>query len=224
MMKRSALFLYFLLLSIGICFGQEKFVPTVAVLNPSKIFINDSLIKREIDMYSIEQEFSEDFKKDFLNARLASNWRTIREKELIYMEKQDFFSMIPLNISRELGYLEVDHRPTMVIYPVKEALNNDLAAYKKLSDRLQVSWIINPWTVELMSLEGKRTLSLKVYLYNVVTHRIYLDKIYTVDESQIEPDGSEQCDTPWICLSQSIQKLVVHDLFDRIEKNIRHNR
>jgi hypothetical protein len=223
MFRKEILCVLKLLLALPLCvYSQEKFSPTVVILSPANINVSDSSIMEEISPYTIEQELSDEFKKGFLNPGLAPNWRRIRERELEFMPQQNFFTMISLNISRELAYLEVDHRPNMVIYPVKETSINDLVTYKKLCDKFQVSWVINPIMVELLSIGGKREMRLKVYLYNVVTHRLYVDKLYTLNETALTEVDS--CNSTWLCLSQAVQQLAIADLFDKIEKNIRHNR
>jgi hypothetical protein len=122
-------------------------------------------------------------------------------------------------ITHELTYKEVENRSNLLIYPTKERSENSLAAYKKIVDQNKMSWVVSFPRAEASILNGKRKLTISVQLYNAVQPRLFIDKKYSIDSSSIS--DKENCEEIWACLSQRITDLIVVDLIDKIERNIR---
>ena len=214
----GALVLSFLLFHQQKVLAQAVNVPSVIALYPNEIQV-DSLAATELNFYKNDNAVTDEFRKGFLRDGLAPNWKTIRQKELTFMEKQDFFSLLILAITHELTYKEVENRSNLLIYPVKDRSASSLAAYKTIVDQNKMSWLINFPKAEALVTNGKRTLTISLQLYNAVQPRLFLDKKFSVDVTAIS--DAENCEEPWACLSQQITSSVVTDLMDKIERNIR---
>jgi hypothetical protein len=201
--------------------AQSKFVPTIITLYPTKIK-TDSISSLELKSYEQTGVVTEQLRKEFLREGLAPNWRLIRQRELDFMDTQNFFTLLVLSTTRELTYKEMENRNNLLIFPLKQTQDNALPLYKKTADQHKVSWVINLLQCETQVQGENRSLKVLAQLYNVVTNRIYLDKIYVADSSTLSP--SETCNDTWLCLGEAVQKAMVIDLSDKIEKNIRHER
>ncbi len=202
-------------------FAQLKFVPTIVALYPREIN-NDSVSSMELRNYQQRGVVTEQLRKQFLRDGLAPNWKTIRERELAFMDEQDFNTLFVLSLTRELTYLEIENRPNLLIYPLRTTSDNSPISYKRLADERKVSWIINVTRVETISEGDKRVLKVNVQLYNVVTNRLFLDKQYISDSTNAIP--TETCSDTWLCMAEQIHKSAVIDIADKVEKNIRHER
>jgi hypothetical protein len=213
------IFVFYCLAFAG--FSQGKFLPTVILFYPNEIK-EDSLSSIELKAFQITGTVTEQMRKEFIREGLAPNWRIIREKELVLMNEQEFYGNLILSITRQLTYLEIENRSNLLIYPEKRKLSGGLVNYKKIADEYRVSWVVNINKTEAVALQGKRLLNVTLQLYNVVTNRIYLDKSYSVDSSEVV--FSDTCQDVWSCMAESIQHAIVTDLADKIEKNIRHER
>jgi hypothetical protein len=217
----SVFVLSFLTSLYGSAHAQSLNVPSVIALYPNSIEM-DSLAATELKGYENEKAVTDEFRKGFLREGLAPNWKTIRQKELEFMEKQDFFSILVLAVTRELTYKEVENRSNLLIYPTKEKSISSLTAYKKIADQNKMSWVVNFIKAEAHMLNGKRSLVVSVQLYNVVQPRLFLDKKFIIDSTLLQE--AEACEEVWVCLSQQISNMVVIDLMDKIERFIRLSR
>jgi hypothetical protein len=217
-MKKISLSALLLFLIRFTATAQTKNVPSVIALYPNEIK-SDSVSSVALSIYKNDSALNDTFRKGYIKPGLAPNWKTIREKELDYMEKQDFFSILVLTITRELTYKEVENRSNLLIYPIKEKSASSLIAYKKIADQNNVSWLVNFTKVETHSIGDKHTLIVSVQLYNSITPRLFLDKTFTLDSSALKE--SESCNETWHCLSEQIASLIVIELADKIERNIR---
>jgi len=217
----SFLYLIFILFIAIDGLSQTKFVPTVITLYPNESKV-DSASYIELKLYEKTGVVTDQLRKEFLREGLASNWKIIRENELSFMDQQDFWSLLILSVTRELTYKEIENRSNLLIYPLKQTLANTLPSYKKLADQNKVSWVVNFVRAEALQEADKQILRVTVQLYNVVTNRIFLDKVYSVDSFSLTQ--SENCEDKWLCMAEHIQQAVVFDLADKIEKYIRHER
>jgi hypothetical protein len=213
------IFLFFLASNLS---AQTKFLPTVIALYPNEIAVTDSIAQKELNVYKKNGVVTQQLRNEYLRPGLALNWKTIREKELAFMDAQDFFTILTLSVTRELAYREIENRANLLIYPLKQTLPGTLIAYKKIADQHKVSWVMNGIRSEASIVENKRMLKITIQLYNVVTNRVYLDKIYSADSSMLTEE--EIFDEVWIYLAEKIQQAIVIDLADKIERNIRHER
>jgi hypothetical protein len=207
-----------LLVSEPILFAQSGNVPNVIALYFNEIKM-DSLASAELKIYANDKAVTDEFRKSFLRDGLAPNWKTIRQKELAFMEQQDFFSLLILSVTRELTYKEVENRSNLLIYPTKEKSESSLTAYKKIIDQNKMSWLVNFTKAEAGLVNGKRSLTIAVQLFNAIQPRLFLDKKYTIDASTVSDAAS--CEEIWACYSQQIAVQVAVDLMDKIERNIR---
>jgi len=220
-MKKSYLSTLLIFVGVWSAMGQAKNVPSVIALYPNEIK-SDSASAAAVKIYKNDSAITDAFRKGYVKPNLASNWKTIREKELVYMEKQDFFSMLVLAVTRELTYKEVENRSDLLIFPVKERCPGTLAAYKKVADQHKISWVINFTKVETRSVGSKCTLLVSVQLYNAIMPILFLDKNFALDSSALQEN--ENCSETWQCLSQQIAHAIAAELADKIERNIRFNR
>ncbi len=217
----AAIVLSFLLHNQQTVFAQTGNVPSVIALYPNEI-VMDSLAAAELKGYENNKMVTDEFRKGFLRDGLDPNWKIIRQNELTFMEKQDFFSSMVLTVTHDLTYKEVENRPDLIIYPSKEKSPSSLTSYKKIADQNKMSWVVNFTKVETRVNNGKRILTITVQLYNVVQPRLFLDKKFTLDSALLnEP---ENCEEIWSCLSQQLSASIVIDLVDKIERNIRLSR
>src|ERR1041385_4091760 len=91
-----------------VVFAQTGNVPSVIALSFNEVKM-DSLATTELKVYIKDKAVTDEFRKSFLRDGLAPNWKTIRQRELAFMEQQDFFSMLILSVTRELTYKEVEN-------------------------------------------------------------------------------------------------------------------
>jgi len=216
-----AIVLSFLLHHQQTAFAQDGNVPSVIALYPNEI-VMDSLAATELKVYENDKAVTDEFRKGFLRDGLAPNWKIIRQNELTFMAKQDFFSLMVLMVTHDLTYKEVENRSNLLIYPTKEKSASSLTTYKKIADQSKMSWVINFTKAEARVNNGKRSLIIAVQLYNVIQPRLFLDKKFTIDSTLLnEP---ENCEEIWSCLSQQLSASIVIDLVDKIERNIRLSR
>ena len=216
-----AIVLSFLLHHQQTAFAQAGNVPSVIALYPNEI-VMDSLAAAELKVYENDKAVTDEFRKGFLRDGLDPNWKIIRQNELTFMAKQDFFSLMVLMVTHDLTYKEVENRSNLLIYPTKEKSASSLTAYKKIADQSKMSWVINFTKAEARVNNGKRSLIIAVQLYNVIQPRLFLDKKFTIDSTLLnEP---ENCEEIWSCLSQQLSASIVIDLVDKIERNIRLSR
>lgn len=197
-----------------------KFIPSVVALYPS-VVKSDSASGIEIKAFEKQETITDAFRQEYVRAGLPTNWKTIREKELLFIDQQDFYSLLELTVTRELTYREMENRTNLLIYPSKDKSVVDLAAFKKMADLHQVSWVVSITKIETTLQNSIRKLVVNVQLYNVITHRIYLTQVYSQSSESIDPAA---CESIWMCLIESIKHPIVTDVADRIEKNIRHYR
>jgi hypothetical protein len=203
-------------------YGQTKFVPAVAALYPTEVKVADTVSARELKAYDKTGVVTEQMRKEFLREGLALNWKTIREKELEFIDEQDFFSVLMLSITRELTYREIENRNDLLIFPLKQTALNTLPACKKVADQHRVSWVVNFVKAEASKDGDNRALSISIQLYNVVTNRMYIDKKFTFTSLELPEDAV--CSDVWNCLAGKMTDAIVTDLADKIERNIRHAR
>ena len=203
-----------LLLSIQISKAQDTFEPTVVILYPNEVVANDS-INREHDVYVKELEITDALQKNYVKPGLAKNWKIIREKELEFIKKQDFATLLTFTLSHEITYKELPHHENLLIFPVKESTNNRLL-YKSIAQKYKVVWVVNILKVELSSVKTIKKMKVSVQMYNLIANRLMLDTSYTADDTTTP----ESCDPgSWLCLVESIKIPIAKDLEDRIEKN-----
>jgi hypothetical protein len=223
MMRKNifATFLIFSMLSPACIFAQLKFLPTIIALYPREMKV-DSIASIELNNYRQSGIVTEQLRKQFLRDGLAPNWKMIREKELAFMDEQDFNTLFLLSLTRELAYIEIENRPSLLIYPLRINNDNSPAFYRRLADEHKVSWIIDVIRTEAICQDDKRVLKITIQLFNVVTNRILLDKQYISDSVTATP--TDTCSDSWLCMAERIQKTAAVDITDKVEKNIRYER
>lgn len=219
--RYTCTFIFICFASFAVAQVQGKFLPSVVVLYPSAIKA-DSTSASELKSFEKQETITDAFRQEYVRPGLPPNWKTIREKELLFIDQQDFYSLLELTITRELTYREMENRTNLLIYPSKDKSVADLVAFKKMADQHQVSWVLSITKVETTLQNSIRKLIVNVQLYNVITHRIYLTQVYTQSSESIT--DSSACESVWMCLIESIKDPIVTDVADRIEKNIRHYR
>lgn len=167
-----------------------------------------------------EIEITDEIRKNYVKADLAPNWKIIRNSELDFIAKQDFFSTLVIMLSRELTYKESDYHDYPLIYPVRETCGKDLTRLKILADKYKVSWVVNCLRVETEVSSGKRRLSVHIQMYNAMTKRLFIDSVYKADDTL-----SESCEEEsWLCTIENIKKDLVKDMVDKVEKNRQYHR
>lgn len=214
-------FIFICITSFVVAQAPGKFIPSVVALYPS-VVKPDTASARELKVFEKQETITDAFRQEYVRSGLPPNWKTIREKELLFIEQQDFYSLLELTITRELTYREMENRTNLLIYPSKDKSVADLVAFKKMADQHQVSWVLSITKVETTLQNNIRKLILNVQLYNVITHRVYLTQVYTQSSESIADPSA--CESVWMCLIESIKDPIVTDVADRIEKNIRHYR
>lgn len=213
-MKKYSLLILFIISSSLVGKAQTVFDPTAVILYPYQVMANDT-IDREHDVYVKELEITEEVRKNYVKPGLAKNWKIIREKELEFLKKQDFSTLLVLTLSRELTYREMEHHENLLIYPLREPMNNKLL-YKSVAQKHNVTWIINILKVELSSTKKVKTMKVTLQMYNVIANRVMLDKIYTTDDTTT-PTSCEA--GGWLCLVENIKVPMVKDMEDKIERS-----
>jgi hypothetical protein len=213
-MKKHIALTLFISLSTLISKAQAVFEPSVVILYPQAVIANDT-INREHDVYIKELEITEALRKSYVKEGLAKNWKIIREKELEFIKKQDFATLLTLTLSRELTYKELEHHENPLIFPVKEPLTNKLL-YKSIAQKYHVTWVINILKVELSTIKKVKKMKLTLQTYNVIASRVMSDATFNADNTTT-PDSCEA--GGWLCLVENIKAAVAKDLEDKIEKS-----
>lgn len=201
--------------------APSKFIPSVVALYPT-VTVSDSIAAVELLAFVKQDAITEEFRREYVRDGLPPNWKLIREKELPFIENQDFYSTLELAITRELTYREMENRVNLLIYPSTDKSVSDLQAFKQIADSHKVSWVLSITRVETAVKADVRKLAVTVQLYNVITHRVYLSQSYTQTTETLADAAA--CESVWLCLADMIKDSVVTDVADRIEKNIRHFR
>jgi len=102
-----------------------------------------------------------------------------------------------------------------LIHVVKENSSGDLTAYKNIISHYQVNWIINPYSISLTEINGKKTMLVKFQLYFNPDSRLFINTTLSVNESEISKscnDGIMHC-----LMSEMVQKIKLL-VTDRLEK------
>jgi hypothetical protein len=200
-------------------FAQTKVEPTIALLYPHSIITTDS-IREEIKVYEQEVELTQQDKEKFVHSSLAPNWKFIRENELNFRTKQNFFANLVLATQYSLIYKIIEYDADLLIFPVRETCNGDLQHYKEVANKHNVSWIVNYVNVSLYKTQEKKYLKVRLQLYNVVTHKIFLNKEYIVDAVKKGEDINCE-DTKWDCAIENLILVASPDLLHQLQRNRR---
>ena len=210
-----------LLVNGGWVLGQEKHEPAVLFLYTNNVVMSDN-IREEVSVYDKEIEITDEVRKGYVQDNLSQNWKIIRNKELEFIKKQDFATLLLITLSRELAYKEIENHENLLIYAVKETATTDKAQYKALTDKHKMSWLVNIPTVELIEEGGTKRLVLTVQLYNAKTGWLFLDTSYKADSSEIDLTACEE--GIWYCLIQKIKIPITRDVADKVDRNRHHHK
>lgn len=208
-----------LLLTSMLTNAQEKLEPTVLYLYPREVEMSDA-VKNDLAAYNKETEITDEVRNNFIQPGLAPNWKSIRSKELEFIQKQDFVTVFVVALSRELAYKELEYHPNLLIFPWKETSASDKVSYKKLADKFDMSWLVNIPKVELTQDASGKHMKVSIQLFNTLTGWIFLDTSYTVDSSSI---GSCEEDD-WYCMVERIKVPITRDIADKVDKNRHHHK
>lgn len=221
-MKSPSFFILIVFLLVIRTNAQVKFEPSMVVLFPNEVVMS-AAIKKELHDYVQEVEITDEIRKNFIKEGLAANWKMIREKELDFIKKQDFPTLLTLAITREFTYREVQHHDNLLIYPVKETCGTDRAIYKLLTDKYNVTWLLNITKVELFySEQKKKSMKVSLQLFNTHATWLFIDTTYAADDS-ITPQSCEP--GTWLCLVENVKSRIAKEVTDKVERNrhLRHN-
>lgn len=185
-MKKFSI-LFCLLLSINSTITQKSYEPTVVVLKPSKIIIDNALkeevlklnnsIKdslKNVDWNQIKKIVEENFKDEPDNVKIMEN------KKLSFMKKADFFSKFSSISELYLQYKLFPEFENLMIYAVSDKLlYNGVKNLRVISKKYKSRYVLNFARVELSQGEDGKNCSIDVQLYDKEKNKIVLSKNFT---------------------------------------------
>jgi hypothetical protein len=219
--RKKVIFVTLLLISIHLG-AQTHFKPSLIVLYPAEAVVTGD-VGEKLKMHETEMEISEALRKDFIKDDLPLNWKLTREKELEFIQKQDYFVLLTLAISREITYKEIEYHHNSLIYPLKETIiepaKHETVPYKKMAEAHQVTWIVNIKKAVVSREDGNMTLTVHYKLYNIKTNRFMRDNTVAFQA----PENDVACSEDWTCLIDGIKDKMTEDLVHYIERNRHHH-
>lgn len=166
-----------LILSISIN-AQEKYSPTIVILNSQETIIPDEL--DSITKRFIRKKLSEEAKKQIIMEN--GDLKLKADKEIEFLEESDITTNITYRLNYSLSYKFFEYFPNLLIYPAKEANQSDVKSLKYISEKHNVNWVVNISKVEFTFKEEQNNAIIRFQLYNQKTNQILLDKNITADD------------------------------------------
>jgi hypothetical protein len=211
-MRNSLLLICLLFFSIE-GFSQTKFHPKGVVLYPFEKVVDASL-KDSIGLYRSSSEITEEMKKQFIPANLPPNWKMVRENELKVMHHPDYFSLLSMQVEREINYKLIENYSHALILVVKDSSKTDLVPYKALITHHKVDWIINPSSIRISKEGNKNKMDVKFQAYYHPLGYTILNTSFTVAET----DAVDCTEAPLTCLMDAAAKKMAALTVDKIER------
>lgn len=193
--------------------SQVKFHPKGVVLYPFEKIIDESL-RDSIRLYKSSSEITEEMKRQFIPANLPHNWKMVRENELKVMGHPDYFSLLSMQVEREINYKLIENYSHALILVVKDSSKADLIPYKTLITNHKVDWIINPTSIRISKEGNKNKMDVKFQAYYLPLGYTIINTSFTVAEA----DAVDCTEAPLTCLMDAAAKKMAALTVDKIER------
>lgn len=193
--------------------AQDNFKPKGIVLIPFERAVSPGL-KDSVNSFISKAGITEELKKQFIPDKLPPNWKQVRGQELKVLASQDYFSLLGLQLERDINYKLVAHYDQALIYVVRDSSKADLASYKKLVEQHKVDWIINPYSVTLSTVQGKIKLDVKFQLYYHALTFTMINTTVAISESAITDCNERKL----LCLLNMASLKMAEQAVDKIER------
>jgi hypothetical protein len=193
--------------------SQVKFAPKGIVLSPYEKVVAPTL-KDSIDLYKSSTEITEEVRKQFITPNLPLNWKMVRENELKVMANQDYFSMLSLQLEREINYKLIENYSHALIVVTKDSSKADVVLYKKIIAQHKIDWVINPYSIKISNVGNKSKMDIKFQIYYEPLGYIILNTALTITEAGI----TDCTEAPLMCLLNAAAKKMADLAVDKIER------
>jgi hypothetical protein len=206
--------------ALGVKAQQQKVEPSIILLYPFQVDGGADILT-ELKTYDKVFEISLEERAKFIDPGLPANWKMIREKELDYRMNQSFLANMVIEVQSNLIYRIIEYHNQPLIFPVRDQCIGTMKELKTKAQEHGVSWVINFPKVEFVEDGGKKSLKIKVQLYNLIRDRLHINKEYTLDvEKKNEETACE--DGSWWCAVTNFTPLILTDLLHELERNRRY--
>ena len=172
-----------LLLFVGlITFGQNKYKPTIVVLDPYLTQYDTTLFDK-IDEFKYRIDYTLQEEKHILDS-LAKNEKNIQIMNIaeFHFRKQiDFASSFTLSLYGMLTYMVFGQTEDCIVISSHDKSDGKIEELKTVAKKHSVQWVINPVTFRTFIKDGNTFTKTRIQVYDSHKNKIVLDKEYTGD-------------------------------------------
>lgn len=218
-MRLSILATTLIIFSIS-AFGQtDTFRPTIVILYPYEKIVSQE-IDKELQKFKIETEIADDRKADWIKqAGDAKNWIKIKEAELEFLKKQDFFTKLTFVCEIYISFKLFEYNPNFLSLPVLDSCNGDNKALKAIAEKYKVDWVLNFPRIKLEKDGSQKKTTVTFQLYNVNADKVMFQKDYVGINKN--PGLEFTCmdnEDSWECTLNNLESVALFDILDEINR------
>ena len=174
-MKKTLLLL---LAVVTLANAQEKYSPTLIVLNSQ-----ETVVAQELDSIAktfIQKGLSNQAKKNIREEN--GDFKLKAEKEIEFLEETDIASNITYGLNYFLSYKVFEHFQNLLIYPANETHNSSHDSLKKISEKHDVNWVVNLKRIEFFTDNNELKAKIDYQLYNQKVNEIVISNQFVVGD------------------------------------------
>ena len=172
-----------LLLIIGlIVSGQERYKPTVVVLDPYQTRYDTALLEK-IDEFTYRVEYTPREEKHILDSfsKSEKNVQLMDVSEFHYRKQMDFASSFSLSLYGMLTYIVFGQTEKCIILVSHDKSDGAKEKFKLISQKHRVQWVVSPLVLQSFTRDGQIFSTARIQVYDSIKDEIVLDKEYTGD-------------------------------------------
>jgi len=215
-------YLALLLVTELLAFGQEKYKPTIVVLNPYQFNFDSSLLN-EIRGYIYRIDYSPEEEKHILDSlsKEEDNIKLMNISEFHYRKQMDFASKFTLSLYGMLTYMVFGQTEKCIVIPTREKSNGSTDKLEIIAKKHKVNWVVNPLSLETYIRDGQKFSRARIQIYDYKRNKVVLDKEYQGDSKN--PGFELSCESGSLdCTIHSIIGPSLHDILLTIVKSYQH--
>ena len=147
----------------------------------------------------------------------AKNWRRIREAEIDFLKKQDFFTHLTFRSEIYLSFSLFEYNPDFLAFPARDSCDGDIKILKTIAKKYGVDWVLNFPRITLKKDGEKKITTVIFQLYNVNVGKILFQKEYTgTNKNPGSEFTCEDNEDSWECTLNSLESIALFDILDEI--------
>lgn len=125
--------------------AQEKYEPTIVVLDPFQYY-SDTTLLPEIVKYNFSIDYSPEEEKNIIDSlkKDEHNIGIMNIAEFYYRKQMDFSSHFTLSLNIMLVYMVFGQTEKCIVIPSHDKSNGSKGNLKALAKKHHVRWVVNP--------------------------------------------------------------------------------